>query len=165
MTAAAVGTDFLEALDLSGGVAAQFAFNLHALLDVIAQLVDLELGQVLDPDVAVNTGFFDDEGSLGVAYAEDIGKGDEDALIVGERNSCDTCHTVKLNQPWRCLCLGFLQMTQTRRFRRTITHSRQIFLTDERTFMFLVLEWDCLRKCESGRLEAMRCAALEPRQP
>src|SRR6201989_1036467 len=41
-------------------------------------------------------------------------------------------------QPWRCLCLGSVQMTMTRPCRRMIRHLLQIFLTLGLTFMVLV---------------------------
>lgn len=40
-----------------------------------------------------------------------------------------------LNQPWRCLCRGSLQITRTTPLRRIILQFRQIFLTDVNTFM------------------------------
>src|SRR5215470_15713931 len=39
-----------------------------------------------------------------------------------------------LCQPWRCLCLGSVQMTMTRPCRRMIRHLLQIFLTLGLTF-------------------------------
>ena len=42
--------------------------------------------------------------------------------------------------PWRCLCLGLaLHIIKMRLLRRTIVHDLQIFFTDERTFMPLLL--------------------------
>jgi hypothetical protein len=38
--------------------------------------------------------------------------------------------------PCRCLCLGFSQITIILPLRRMILHLSQIFLIDERTFMF-----------------------------
>ena len=40
-------------------------------------------------------------------------------------------------QPWRCLCLGSVQITRTTRLRRTILQFLHIFLTDARTFILL----------------------------
>ena len=42
-----------------------------------------------------------------------------------------------LGQPWRCLCLGSVQMTMTRPCRRMIRHLLQIFLTLGLTFTVL----------------------------
>lgn len=39
------------------------------------------------------------------------------------------------NYPWRCLCLGFVQITMTVPFRRIKRHFVQIFFTEERTFI------------------------------
>src|SRR5512147_2975184 len=38
--------------------------------------------------------------------------------------------------PWRCLCLGFSQITRTTPRRTTILHLLQILRTEDRTFMF-----------------------------
>lgn len=40
-------------------------------------------------------------------------------------------------QPWRCLCLGSVQITRTTRLRRMILQFLHIFLTDALTFMLL----------------------------
>src|SRR4029077_4056809 len=44
---------------------------------------------------------------------------------------------LSLRQPWRCLCLGSVQMTMTRPCRRMIRHLLQIFLTLGLTFTVL----------------------------
>jgi hypothetical protein len=44
------------------------------------------------------------------------------------------------DHPWRCLWRGSLQMTRTTRFLRMILQLRQTFLTEVRTFMFLLLD-------------------------
>ncbi len=41
------------------------------------------------------------------------------------------------HQPWRCLCLGSLQITRTTRLRRMILQFLHIFFTDARTFIGL----------------------------
>ena len=50
---------------------------------------------------------------------------------------------VILPYPCLCLCFGFSQMTRTTRFRFTILHLSQIFLTEALTFTVLFLpEYD-----------------------
>jgi hypothetical protein len=44
-----------------------------------------------------------------------------------------------MNQPWRCLWRGSVQITLTTPLRLTILQLRHIFLTDARTFIFLTL--------------------------
>jgi hypothetical protein len=41
--------------------------------------------------------------------------------------------------PWRCLCLGFSQITRKTRPRLTNLHLAQIFFTEERTFISTLL--------------------------
>jgi hypothetical protein len=41
------------------------------------------------------------------------------------------------DQPWRCLCRWFLQITRTTPFLRTTLQLRQILFTDASTFMFV----------------------------
>ena len=45
-----------------------------------------------------------------------------------------------LAQPWRCLCLGLLQMTRTTPWRRMILQLSHIRLTEGRTFMVQLLK-------------------------
>ena len=91
-----------------------------------------------------------------------IGQTDFNALFVGNINTSNTSHCIStflLNlsngispQPWRCLCLGFSQITITRPFLLMILHFSQIFFTEGFTFIFFTVpfctpQWGCLVVC------------------
>ena len=62
------------------------------MLDRITQLGFLFLGQVLDADIGVDTGHFQNLGCTGGADAIDIGQSNLDPLVAGKINTRNTCH-------------------------------------------------------------------------
>jgi hypothetical protein len=52
-----------------------------------------------------------------------------------ERSDVAVVLAKKLDQPWRCLCRGFSQITMTRPWRRITLHLSQIFFTLGLTFI------------------------------
>jgi hypothetical protein len=50
-----------------------------------------------------------------------------------------------LSYPWRCLCLGLVQITLTTPLRWIILQLSHIFLTEARTFIYLPSPFEMLR--------------------
>src|SRR5262249_24018189 len=94
---APIGADLLEALDVLGALPAQVALDL-AVLDRIAKLDDLVLGQVLDRGVGIDARLLEDLVGRGAADPEDVGEPDLGPLVEGDVAPGDASH-----QP--CLCL------------------------------------------------------------
>ena len=92
MTHAAIAADFTQPLDVHSGLPAQVAFDDIVMLDGITQLGFLFLGQVLDADIGVDTGHFQNLGCTGGADAIDIGQSNFDPLVAGKINTRNTCH-------------------------------------------------------------------------
>src|SRR5690606_9393709 len=79
-----VAADLDLAADVGLHFAAQIAFHLEVLFDVIAQLGDLIVGQVLGAHVLVDAGGRKDLPGAGTADAVDVGQRDLHALVARE---------------------------------------------------------------------------------
>ena len=88
---AAVGADLRQALDVLRAVAAQVALDLEV-LDSVAQLDRLLLGQVLDVGVRVDADLVEQLVGGRAADAVDVGEPDLDPLVEREVDSRDPCH-------------------------------------------------------------------------
>src|SRR5690606_28756157 len=87
-----VAADLDLAADVGLHFAAQIAFHLEVLFDVIAQLGDLIVGQVLGAHVLVDAGGRKDLPGAGTADAVDVGQRDLHALVAREIHAHWTCH-------------------------------------------------------------------------
>src|SRR5690606_20175369 len=88
---AAVGADLHQPFDVLRALAAQVALDLP-LLDRLAQLDDLLLGQILDLHVGVDPGLAEDLPGSGATDPEDVGERDFDPFPVGDVDAGDSCH-------------------------------------------------------------------------
>ena len=97
---------------LSADLGAEAPLDLVVVLDDLAELVDLLVGQIVDPLVRDRPGGFADLAGAGTADAVDVGQGDVDVLV-REVDSRYTCHAGSSSYLCRCLCFGFSQMIRT----------------------------------------------------
>ena len=93
MTQAAVAADLAQTLDVHSGLTTQVTLDDIVMLNCITQQGLLILGQVLDTDIGVDTGDFQDLGSAGGSDAINIGQRNFDPLLAGKVNTRNTCHT------------------------------------------------------------------------
>ena len=94
MTQPAVAADIHQTLDVLGGLLAEVALDLHVVLDLLADLRDLVLGQVLDPRVGSHTRVLQDHPGRGAPDPEDVGETDLDTLVRGEIDAGDSSHSL-----------------------------------------------------------------------
>src|SRR4051812_43860114 len=91
---AAVAADLHEALHVLRALAAEVTLDGQVLVDEVAELADLVLGEVADVGVRAHAG--GEEGALGlrIADAVDVGQADLDALVQGNVDACDAGHSL-----------------------------------------------------------------------
>ena len=92
MTQAAIAADLHQALDVHGNFAAQVALYLDVVVNVVAQLADIILGQILDAGIRVHARRLDDIVRDVTANAVDVGQRDLDALLPGKVDTRNSCH-------------------------------------------------------------------------
>src|SRR4051794_21653313 len=129
-----VAADLHLAADVGGHLAAQVTLDAEVLVDVVAQLQQVLVAEVLDPQVRADARR--GQGLLGVSLADpvDVGERDLHPLLAGKVDAGQSCHVQVLPQPCRCLWRALSQMTMTRPCRRITLHLSQIFFTDGWTF-------------------------------
>src|SRR5436309_1800884 len=98
----AVGADLLEALDVLGALAAQVALHAQFVVDHLAELAHLVLGEVLHVGVGVHAGLLQSEARLGLPDPVDVGQTDLDALVERDVYACDTCHSSEATPDAAC---------------------------------------------------------------
>src|SRR4051812_10289548 len=136
MTETAVAADVHQSLDVHRGLAAQVTFD-GELGDLVADLFQIGVAQVLHLLGVGDARRFADLAGARAADAEDGRQADLCVLVRRDVDASNTCHVVplNLNQPWRCLWRGSVQITRTTFLRRMILQLRQIFLTEAETLM------------------------------
>src|ERR687888_790588 len=88
---AAVGPDLAEALDRLRALAAEVALDLEVLVDVLAELRDLLVGEVTDLRVLREAERRAHLARRRLADAVDVGQPDLEPLLIGQVHSCDAC--------------------------------------------------------------------------
>src|SRR5262249_43667182 len=91
VTQAAVGADLHQPFDVLRAFPPEGTLDL-TVLDRVAQLDRLVLGQVFALDPGVDPGLLEDFESGRVTDPEDVGEADLDPLVIWNVNAGDTCH-------------------------------------------------------------------------
>src|SRR6185503_4351105 len=89
----AVAADFHQPLDVHRDLLAEIALDAALVLDHLADLADVVLGEILDPEVGADPGVLEDRVRPHPADAVDVGEPDLDALGAREINACDSRHS------------------------------------------------------------------------
>ena len=110
MPQAAIAADLHQALDVHGNFAAQVALYLDVVVNVVAQLADIILGQILHAGIGIDARMLDDIVGDVAANAVDVRQGDLDSLLPGKVDTSNSCHV--LFAPPTC----FYAMTCNRRY-------------------------------------------------
>ena len=87
VTDAAVTADLNEALDIERQVAAQVAFHVAVLIDIVSQLRRIVFGKVTDPDIGIHAGSGADIAGGLAADAINMGQRNFDPLVSGQVNA------------------------------------------------------------------------------
>src|SRR4051812_47794114 len=91
-----VATDVHQALDVHRGLATQVAFDGEE-RDLIANLLEVGVGQILDLLRILDAARFADLSSSSAADAEDGGQADFSVLVRRNVDTSNTCHVRPLN--------------------------------------------------------------------
>src|SRR6266496_479090 len=91
---APVAGEVHQPLDVHRGFAAQIAFDLVVLVDRLADVEDLLVGQVLDALVGRDAQLGDDLAGRGAVDSVDVGERHFDALVGGDVDPGNTSHSL-----------------------------------------------------------------------
>lgn len=92
MTDTAVGTDFLQSLDVHLHEMAEFTLDAMLLLDRFAEAVPVFFGEILCPGVEIDIERFENLATHRTTDAIDIGERNFNALVVGQVDAGNTEH-------------------------------------------------------------------------
>jgi len=95
MPGAAIPADLRQALDVQCNLTAEVALDGEVLVDHFTKCGFLILGQILDADIRVDLGHFQDLLSACSANTVDVGQTDLDSLLTGQVNTSNTCHLLQ----------------------------------------------------------------------
>src|SRR5262249_14182967 len=93
------------------------------------------VAQFLGSPLRVDVGLFAEPQRQRRPDAVDVAQRDVRRLVVGDVHTQDTRHYCLLDQPWRCLWRGVVQMTSILPWRRTSLQFSQMRFTLARTFI------------------------------
>src|SRR3712207_4486123 len=132
MPQALVAADLHLAADVRRHLAAQIALDAEVLVDVVAELQQVLVTQVLDPQVGADARR--GQGFLGVGLADpvDVGERDLHPLLAGQVDAGQSCHVQVLPQPCRCLWRAVAQTTTSPPRRRVSLRLSRSFFTPGR---------------------------------
>src|SRR5262245_11574775 len=89
---ALVTTDLHRAPDVGGDLTAEVTFDLVVGLDPVAELHQLLVTEVTDPQVRADAGGLEGLDRAGPADAEDVSQGDLEPLVAGQVDAYEACH-------------------------------------------------------------------------
>ena len=92
VTLAPITVDLDEAGDVLANFAAKITLNDELLVDVIANLDDVVIGEIARAGIGADAGRGEDLLGAGQADSVDVGKRDLDALVVGDVDAGNSCH-------------------------------------------------------------------------
>ncbi|CDZ89198.1 hypothetical protein RHRU231_470046 [Rhodococcus ruber] len=93
---ALVAADLDLATDVRLDLAAEVTLDLVGLLDELAQLGEILVGEVLAAQIRAHAGGLEDLLRAGTADAVDVGQCDLHPLFAGKIDTCETCHVAFL---------------------------------------------------------------------
>ena len=94
MSDTAVAVNFYHSLDVEGNGSAEVTFNFVRIFDLITELCYFFLGKILCSGIGIDTGLCKDIVSALAADTVNVGKGDFNALVVRNINTCYTCQSI-----------------------------------------------------------------------
>ncbi len=92
MTNAAIATDFHQSLDIETDFSFEVAFDVQMLFDVITNETDLIFTQILDANIGIDAGLFQNLLRSCKADTIDVGKSVFNSLVARKIHAGDSCH-------------------------------------------------------------------------